>query len=98
MSMFVVVLLSACVGFLLGVVFMAMCAASGIADEQAERQRLSPRKDLVEAWQDMTTLLCALDGQAPEMTDKAAIRAMARAIWLILDWIVRRIDKESKHE
>ncbi len=32
------------------------------------------------------------------MTDKAAIRAMARAIWLILDWIVRRIDKESKHE
>lgn len=57
---------------------------------------MATRKDLVEAWQGMDTLLCALDGKAPEMTDKQAVRAMARALWLILDWIVRRIDKERR--
>ncbi len=54
------------------------------------------RSGLVDVWQDITTLLCALEGKAPEMTDKDAIRAMARAIWLILNQIVRQIDKEAR--
>lgn len=39
MNTFMVVLLSACVGFFLGVLFMAMFAASGIEDERAELDR-----------------------------------------------------------
>lgn len=56
------------------------------------------RSGLVDVWQDVTTLLCALEGKAPEMTDKDAIKVIARAEWLILNQIVRGIDKEGKHE
>ena len=62
--------------------------------EKGGKNRMATRKNLVEAWQGIDTLLCALDGKGPEMTDKEAIRAIARALWVILDWIVRRIDRE----
>ena len=57
---------------------------------------MATRKQLVEAWQGIETLLCALDGKAPEMTDKQAVQAMARALWLLLDCVVRGIDKERR--
>ena len=54
------------------------------------------RSGLVDVWQDVTTLLCALEGKAPEMTDKDAIKVISRAEWLILNQIVRGIDKEAQ--
>lgn len=55
---------------------------------------MATRKQLADAWQGMDTVLCALDGTGPELTDKAMKKAMARALWLVLDWILRRIDAE----
>lgn len=56
---------------------------------------MSSRKSLITAWQNIETLSCALEGKAPGMTDKEAIRVITKALWLVLDWIVRRIDKEK---
>ena len=59
---------------------------------------MATRKQLADAWQGMDTVLCALDGTGPELTDKAMKKAMARALWLVLDWIVRRIDAEGRND
>ena len=56
---------------------------------------MSSRKSLITAWQNIETLSCALEGKATEMTDKEAIRVITKALWLVLDLIVRRIDKEK---
>ena len=53
------------------------------------------RQDLVDAWGGIDTVLCALRGKGKELTDKAAIIIMAKAIWIILNRIVRGIDKEG---
>ena len=57
---------------------------------------MATRKQLADAWQGMDTVLCALDGTGPELPDKAVKKAMARALWLVLDWIVRKIDAEGR--
>lgn len=59
------------------------------------RERPPYRNNLIEAWQGIETVLCSLNGKAPEMPDKVAITVMAQALWIILNWIVRRIDKEK---
>lgn len=48
------------------------------------------RDDLMKAREDMLTVLSAMEGTGPEMTDKEAALAMARAIWEAIDFIVRR--------
>lgn len=48
------------------------------------------RDDLMKARDDMLTVLSAMEGTGPEMTDKEAALAMARAIWETMDFIVRR--------
>lgn len=56
------------------------------------------RKNLLDAMRDMTTVLLAMQGIGDEITDHAAALAMARAIWLALDSIVRSIDKARQEE
>lgn len=48
------------------------------------------RDDLMKARDDMLTVLSAMEGTGPEMTDKEAALSMARAIWETMDFIVRR--------
>lgn len=48
------------------------------------------RDDLMKARDDMLTVLSAMEGTGPEMTDKEASLTMARAIWGAIDFIVRR--------
>lgn len=48
------------------------------------------RNDLMKAREDMLTVLSAMEGTGPEMTDREAALAMARAIWATMDFIVRR--------
>lgn len=59
---------------------------------------MSTRKKLGRAWTDVETVACALEGKAPEMSDKEAMKVVAKALWLALDWIVRRIDDERRNE
>lgn len=56
------------------------------------------RKNLLDAKRDITTVLLAMEGIGDEITDHAAALAMARAIWIALDWIVRGIDKTERDE
>lgn len=44
----------------------------------------------MKARKNMLTVLSAMEGTGPEMTDKEAALAMARAIWETMDFIVRR--------
>ena len=44
----------------------------------------------MKARENMLTVLSAMEGTGPEMTDKEAALAMARAIWETMDFIVRR--------
>ena len=48
------------------------------------------RDDLMKARENMLTVLSAMEGTGPEMTDREAALAMARAIWETMDFIVRR--------
>lgn len=48
------------------------------------------RDDLIQYRDQLYTVLGALEGTGPEMTDREAALAMARAIWATLDFIVRR--------
>lgn len=48
------------------------------------------RDDLMKARDDMLAVLSAMEGTGPEMTDREAALAMARAIWATMDFIVRR--------
>ena len=51
---------------------------------------MNTRKSLVESMQDIEDILCALDGVHPEIPERLVIRAMARAIWKILEYLIRR--------
>ncbi len=57
--------------------------------------RPATRQDMVDAWDGVEGVLDSLHGKKPEMTDNQAIIVMAKALWIILNWIVRRIDKEE---
>ena len=59
---------------------------------------MDARKKLSRAWNDVETVVCALEGQGREMSDKEAFKVIAKAVWLALDWIVRRIDDERRNK
>lgn len=59
------------------------------------RRDVGNRANPIEAWQDVTTMLLAMEGVRPEMSDRVAALTMARAIWIALDRIVRDMDKSA---
>ena len=56
----------------------------------AEGGRMTQREILVEDKQGVETILCALEGIGPDLTDKEVILAICRCIWHILDYMIRR--------
>lgn len=54
---------------------------------------IGSRKNLLDAKRDITTVLLAMVGIGDEITDRVAALAIARAVWLMLDSIIRHIDK-----
>jgi hypothetical protein len=60
---------------------------------------MTQRELLIEDMQGMETILCALDDNCTErcMTERQVIRGIARALWHILTWIVKRIDDERRN-
>lgn len=54
---------------------------------------IGSRKNLLDAKRDITTVLLAMAGIGDEITDRVAALAIARAVWLMLDSIIRHIDK-----
>ncbi len=48
------------------------------------------RDDLVKDMEDAETILLALEGLGPDIPDKTVIRAIVRAIWHILEYLIRR--------
>ena len=55
---------------------------------------MTTRKTMVEDMQGMEDILLALDGLHPEIPEKAVIRSLARALWHILEYLVRRAKDE----
>lgn len=55
---------------------------------------MTTRKTMVEDMQGMEDILLALDGLHPEIPEKTVIRALARALWHILEYLVRRAKDE----
>lgn len=51
---------------------------------------MTQREILVEDKQGVETILCALEGIGPELTDKVVILAICRCLWHILDYMIRR--------
>lgn len=51
---------------------------------------MTTRKILVEDMQGVEDILLALDGLHPDIPDKAVVKALTRAIWHILEYIIRR--------
>jgi hypothetical protein len=51
---------------------------------------MTQREILVEDKQGVETILCALEGIGPDLTDKEVILAICRCIWHILDYMIRR--------
>lgn len=51
---------------------------------------MTTRNDLIQVFADIEKLLGALDGTGEEMTDRQAVLIMARAIWMGLDFLIRR--------
>ena len=51
---------------------------------------MTTRKILVEDMQGVEDILLALDGLHPEMPDKLVTKALTRAIWHILEYLIRR--------
>ncbi len=51
---------------------------------------MTTRQTLVEDMQGVEDILCALDGIHPEIPEKIVIRALARCLWHILEYIIRR--------
>lgn len=51
---------------------------------------MTTRKDLISTKGQLETLLDAMEGNGPEMTDRAAVLALARAIWCLFDFLIRR--------
>ena len=53
---------------------------------------------LINDLQEIETLLLALEGVGPELTDKAAVLALARGMYHVLAHAVRVIDKNTRRE
>ena len=51
---------------------------------------MTTRNDLLTDKAEIETFLCALGGVSEEIPDKKAIVAITRAIWHILDFLLRR--------
>lgn len=51
---------------------------------------MSNKDILLSDKQDTEDILLALEGIRPEMAEKEVIRALTRAIWHILDYLIRR--------
>lgn len=56
------------------------------------------RQLLIDDLQQVETLLLALEGVGPELSDKAVIIALARATYHVLAHAVRIIDKQNRRE
>lgn len=56
--------------------------------------KATTRASMIESWDQMDTILCALEGIGDEIPDRLVIRALTLAIWHLLRWTVMRIDKE----
>ena len=56
------------------------------------------RELLMEDMEGMETVLGALEGVGPELPERAVIRAMARAIYHILAYAIRILEKERRKE
>ena len=56
------------------------------------------RELLTEDMQSMTTILGALEGVGPELPERTVILAMARAIYHILAYAIRILEKERRKE
>ena len=48
------------------------------------------RNDLIKGKGQLETVLSALEGTGPEMTDREAFVALTRAVWQLFDFIIRR--------
>ena len=55
---------------------------------------MTTRKTLVEDMQGMEDILLALDGLHPDIPDRMVIKALTRAIWHILEYMIRRAKDE----
>jgi hypothetical protein len=55
---------------------------------------MTTRKILVEDMQQAEDILLALDGLHPEMPDRMVIKALTRAVWHILEYLIRRAKDE----
>lgn len=51
---------------------------------------MTTRRDLVEDLQGVESILCALEGVGPEISEKAMKRAAFRCLWHILELLIRR--------
>ena len=51
---------------------------------------MTTRKTLVEDMQGMEDILLAFEGLHPEIPDKVVIKALTRALWHILEYLIRR--------
>lgn len=56
------------------------------------------RELLMEDMEGMETVLGALEGVGPELPERTVIRAMARAIYHILAYAIRILEKERRKE
>ena len=56
------------------------------------------RELLTEDMQSMTTVLGALEGVGPELPERTVMLAMARAIYHILAYAIRILEKERRRE
>lgn len=61
-----------------------------VSHRDAEGGRMTTRKVMVEDMQGMEDILLALEGLHPEIPDKLVIKALARAVWHILEYLIRR--------
>ena len=55
---------------------------------------MTTRKTLIDDMQGVEDILLALDGLHPDIPDKLVIKALTRAIWHILEYLVRRAKDE----
>lgn len=75
-----------------------------LADEVLQEEPLplmkipTARDKLVEDWQGIDAVLCELEDAVVEhkLTELQVVRALARSLWHILSWIIRRIDNERR--
>lgn len=69
-----------------------------ITEEDCMTYYDTDRDLLIEDMQGLETILLALQGVGPELTDKAVITALARAMYHVLAYAVRIIDRQKRRE